>query len=51
MVPTFIPDAETQAIKNESYRESFVLDFDEWLTMRQPTNNNIELRVVIGNTQ
>ena len=38
-VPSFIPDAETQVMFNDSIKNSFTLSFDSWVTDRKIVNN------------
>ena len=47
----FTQDAETQTKYIKSMKNSFDLIFDELVTMRQPTGNNIEFKVDIGTAQ
>ena len=34
-VPSYIPDAETQVMFNDSIKNSFTLSFDSWITDRK----------------
>ena len=47
-VPTFIPDAETQAMFNKAIQNNFTLSFDEWTTDRRIVNTGLEFQVDIG---
>ena len=49
-VPTFIPDAQTQLMFNDSIKNSFTLSFDSWTTDRKIVNTGLEYQVDIGSS-
>ena len=50
-VPSFIPNAETQVMFNDSVKNSSTLSFDSWITDRKIVNNGNEFQIDIGSAQ
>ena len=50
-VSIFIPNAETQAMFNESVENSFTLSFDLWCTYRELVGDGLEFRIEIVSAQ
>ena len=50
-VPIIIPDAKTQAMFNDSVKDSFTLSFDHWTSDRKTVDTQLEYQVDIGNAQ
>ena len=50
-VPTFIPDAATQGLFNDSTKSSFTLSFSSWFTDRRVVDTGLEYQPVIGSSQ
>ena len=46
-VPLFIPDAQTQIMFYDSFKNSFTLSFDSWSTDRITVNTLLEYQVDI----
>ena len=49
-VPTFIPDAQTQVMFNDSIKNSFSLSFDSWTTDRKIVNTGLGYQEDIGSS-
>ena len=50
-VPIFIPDAQTEAMFNDSIEISFTLSFDHWTSDRKTVDTQLEYQVDIGSAQ
>ena len=50
-VPIFIPDAQTQAMFNDSIKDSFTLSFDHWTSDRKTVDTQLEYQADIGSAQ
>ena len=50
-VPIFIPDAQTQAMFNDSIKDSLTLSYDHWTSDRRTVDTQLEYQVFIGNAQ
>ena len=50
-LPIFIPDAQTQAMFNDSIKDSFLLSFDHWTSDRKTVDIQLEYQVEIGSAQ
>ena len=47
----FIPDAQTQEMFNDFFRNSFTLSFDSWSTDRETVNFQLEYELCKGSAQ
>ena len=50
-IPSFIPNAETQVMFDDSIKNSFTLSFDSWTTDRKIVNSGNQFQVDIGSAQ
>ena len=50
-VPIFIPDAQTQAMFNDSIEDSFTLSFDHWTSDRKTVDTQLEYQLDIGSAR
>ena len=50
-VPIFIPDAQIQAMFNDSIKDSFTLSFDSWTSETKTVDTQLEYQVDLGSGQ